>query len=58
MLARVWSWLSRAAGRLGARLQDKAEQQPRDVVAARSRFWAELREGQREADARLPTRRG
>jgi hypothetical protein len=46
------------AQRLGARLQDQEERPSRDVVAARSRFWAELREGQREADARLPTRRG
>ena len=45
------------AERLRARLQDEDEQPSREVVAARSRFWAELREGQREADARLPTRR-
>ena len=57
MLARVWSWLSRTGRRLGVRLQGDKEQ-PRDVDQARARFWAELREGQREAEARMPTRQG
>jgi hypothetical protein len=42
--------------RFGARARARGER-PHDVVDARARFWAELREGQREADARV-TRRG
>jgi hypothetical protein len=56
MLSRVWGWLSRIVGRLGGSRSD--DEAPRsDVATARARFWAELREGQREADARMPTRR-
>ena len=57
MLARVWRWLSKTGRRLGARLQSDTGQRS-DVVEARARFWAELREGQREAEARMPTRQG
>lgn len=57
VLARVWSWLAGLGRRLSGGAAEGEEPAGRDVVQARARFWAELREGQREADARLPTRR-
>jgi hypothetical protein len=48
----LWKRLRSGLWRLWRRSQRGPEQ--RRVARARTRFWAEVREGQREAEARLP----
>jgi hypothetical protein len=50
-LDRLWAWVWPSHGRVvpGER---KDRERVRDRDAARSRFWIDLREGQREAEAR------
>jgi hypothetical protein len=53
-LARRWrSWWRRMVGPVHA--VKEADEQARRWAEQRSRFWRELREGQREARARLPS---
>jgi hypothetical protein len=47
-LMRIWNYLRRAPIREAAATPDE---ETRRVVDDRRRFWAELREGQREAEA-------
>ncbi len=47
--ARLWSWLRGRPLGVSVKHQRDADGGPRAV--ARARFWAELREGQREAEA-------
>jgi len=49
-LARLWRWLWRRRASVAAKQESDADSGCRG--AARARFWAELREGQREAEAR------
>jgi len=46
----MWEILRRTLARLWRHAQQSAEE--RRVIEERERFWAELREGQREAAAR------
>ena len=46
----MWKHLQRALSHLWRRSQRGARE--RRVAKARARFWADLREGQREAEAR------
>jgi hypothetical protein len=48
-LARLWRWLWRR--RVAVAAQQDPDGDGRRRAAARARFWAELREGQREAEA-------
>jgi hypothetical protein len=48
-LARLWRWLWRRPVSLAAKQEPDRDDRCR--AAARARFWAELREGQREAEA-------
>jgi hypothetical protein len=50
-LEHLWASLWRSRGR-GVADERNDDQRGRDRNAARSRFWTELREGQREAEAR------
>jgi hypothetical protein len=52
MLASQWEWLRRSCGRLGASARSVAKNESWERSEARARFWAEMREGQREANAR------
>jgi hypothetical protein len=55
VLARHWRRLwGGALGGIAAKRHDDAE--ARRWAAARSRFWTELREGEREAEAQRPRR--
>ena len=49
-LARLWRWLWRRPVSVAAKQEPAKEGEGR--AAARARFWTELREGQREAEAR------
>ena len=49
-LARHWGWLWRRDGKVLGRLAGKTEHDEARAEA-RAHFWAELREGQREAEA-------
>jgi hypothetical protein len=48
-LARLWRWLWRRPAPVAAKQEPDGD--GRNRAAARARFWAELREGQREAEA-------
>ena len=48
--ARLWRWLERRLPATSVKHQPEGESGRRAV--ARARYWAELREGQREAEAR------
>jgi hypothetical protein len=48
-LGRLWRWLWRQPASVAAKQEPQADDRRRG--AARARFWAELREGQREAEA-------
>ena len=48
--ARLWSWLRRWP--LAACLKHQPDGESGRRAVARARYWAELREGQREAEAR------
>jgi len=50
-LARAWRWLRRRAFGLVAKNSPPEDSSVRSVQA-RARFWAELRAGQQEAEAR------
>jgi len=57
--ARHYGWVSRMGGRVRSVLGLVAAKRERAVedsrcIEARARFWAELREGQREAEAKCP----
>jgi len=56
-LEHLWASLWRSRGRAVAE-ERKGDQGIADWNAARSRFWTDLREGQREADARSARLRG
>ncbi len=55
MLARHWQWWRRAGGLRGVlgpiAAKKEVNDEARHWAEERSRFWAELREGQREAEA-------